>query len=110
MVYVLKKDFDSHKVEYCRKFRNLVTHKLKFFDVEPTDAMIQFLEKMINTLENPPKISDIWVKEDEIFTARLENEVLMVMKTMRDNNYTHVPIGMFWEMMCNQKKDLFEQS
>ena len=92
LAYALKKDFDSHKVEYCTKFRNLVSHKLKFFAIEPTDAMIQFLGETINTLENPPIISDIWVKEDEIFTARLGNKVLPIMKEMRDNNYTHVPI------------------
>ncbi|MDR2585139.1 MAG: CBS domain-containing protein [Prevotellaceae bacterium] len=92
LAHVLKKDFDSNKVEYCRDFRNLVQHKLKFFCVEPTSAMIQFLDGIINALENPAKISKIWVSKDKLFTASLEDETLLIMNKMQDNNYTHVPI------------------
>ncbi|MCL2245946.1 MAG: CBS domain-containing protein [Lentimicrobiaceae bacterium] len=93
-VHSLKLDrrFDSTKIDYCREFRNILQHKLNDFGVEPTDAMIRFLEETINKLENPKKISDIWIRKEKIRTASLDDKVLPIMNEMREKIYTHIPI------------------
>jgi CBS domain-containing protein len=92
----LKKDtaFDSWKIDYCREIRNLLQHE-EFKDgfwVEPTDAIIDFLEETIKLLENPPRISDIWIPKRKILTACIDDEVLPIMNKMRENAFTHVPV------------------
>ena len=92
----LKKDrrFKEYhqEIDYCKDFRNLIMHNSRF-SVEPTNEMIAFLqEKIIDTFEKPKKISDIWIPKDKIYFAKLSDKVMPIMKDMRENKYTHIPI------------------
>ena len=84
------------KIDYCRKVRNLISHNSKFndgFPIEPTNEMIAFLqEKIIDVFEKPKKIRDIWIIKEKIRSAKLNDKVLPIMKDMRENKYTHIPI------------------
>ena len=59
--------FDSERVLYCSKCRNILSHNRKFedgFSIMPTNGMIRFLKDVIMVLDQ--KISDIWVAESKM--------------------------------------------
>jgi len=86
----------SKKIDCCKYVRNFLVHNLEFnseFPVEPSNEMIIFLqEKILEVFEKPKTIRDIWIPKEKVFFSELGDKVLPIMKSMRNNNYTHIPI------------------
>ncbi len=82
------------RLRYCRDVRNLITHeKLAHdFPVLPSDQMIEFLESLVERLIRIPRCKDYAIKPSKIFACTIDDLVLPAMTTMKEQNYTHVPI------------------
>ena len=52
------------------------------------------IKEFYNLLNNPPKAlqSNIPVKEQQIYSAKLEDSVCKIIRTMVEKTYTHIPI------------------
>ena len=104
------------KLQYCKDvIRNHAAHVNKFsladsFQVEPSVEMIQLLEEIIKVLENPRKISDVWISKNDMYTAGLSDKVLHIMGIMQEKNFTHVPILDEKNLVCGvfSENTLFE--
>lgn len=86
----IKKD-----INYCREIRNLLVHRQKIdniYPLDPSNAIIAFLENLIFQIKNPPKINKVAIKKSEIYSKKLGDLVMPTMSEMRKKVFTHVPI------------------
>ncbi len=82
-------------IEYCQDIRNILQHREKLnkeFAIEPNDAMIAFLENLINRLQNRKKCADICILNTFIYSCTSESLVKEVMQKMTEKLYTYVPL------------------
>lgn len=82
-------------IDYCRVVRNFLVHNPKVngeYAIEPSDKLIEFMEKCVNTIKNPMRAMDYAIKIRNMYTAGLRSRVLDVIRHMSKNGYTHVPI------------------
>lgn len=82
-------------ISYCQEVRNFMQHKKKInnrFAIEPNDAMLTFIEQLINRVENRPQCNDICIKFKDIEWRSLSDSVKATIKVMRQKVYTHIPI------------------
>lgn len=85
----------TDNIDYCRRVRNLMSHEEKVdkqFLVDPSDAMIEFISKLIIELENRKKCHQIAVNLKSLYHGSMEDNVSEAMQIMRKENYTHIPI------------------
>lgn len=86
---------DEANIRYCQDVRNLLQHKEKLGDaypVEPTDAMLRFIEALIARVKNRKKCSDIMIPYKNIYWQPLTGRVKDTMVQMRNQTFTHIPI------------------
>lgn len=70
-------------------------HKKKInarFAIEPNDAMLAFIEQLINKVESRPQCKDICIKFQNLEWRALSDSVKATIKVMRQKVYTHIPI------------------
>lgn len=85
----------ADKIRYCQEVRNFLAHKKTIdgnFAIEASDAMIMFIEDLINIINNRPKCSDIHISFKNIYWRDLNDPVKETISVMRQHLYTHVPI------------------
>ena len=83
------------ELDYIRDVRNLLTHRPligEFYAVEPTDAMLSLLEKLIDRLEHPLSAIRIAVPLEEVLSASLDSPVLDSLEKMYKRAFSHMPI------------------
>ena len=83
------------EISYCREVRNLLQHKPKIqesYAVEPSEQMIDFLQKTISKVMNPPKARDIAIPKSKILYKAMSDTVRPTMIEMLQKAYTHIPI------------------
>lgn len=81
---------ESNFIDFCRRLRNMNFHNINDNYYLITDNTIEKLEKIVDEVKHPFKVENKATKN--IFSATLDDNVLDVMKTMNENNYTHIPI------------------
>ena len=92
-----RQEFSSihQELDYIRDVRNLLTHRPRigeFYAVEPTDAMLSLLEKLIDRLEHPLSAIRIAVPLEEVLSASLDSPVLDSLEKMYKRAFSHMPI------------------
>lgn len=83
------------ELDYIRDVRNLLTHRPKIgdsFAVEPTDAIIDLIKKVIQKIEQPMLASDIYIPLGQVLYAGMDTKVYSTMASMFKKAYTHIPI------------------
>ena len=83
------------ELDYCRDVRNLLSHRPKIddkFSVEVTDAMLTLLDDVSERVMHPKKVSDVFIPRERVLVASTDENVLVKMKEMANNNYTHIPV------------------
>ena len=83
------------ELDYIRDVRNLLTHRPRigeFYAVEPTDAMLSLLEKLIDRLEHPLSAIRIAVPLEDVLSASLDSPVLDSLEKMYKRAFSHMPI------------------
>lgn len=87
--------YEKQKLKYCREVRNFCQHTIKDnseFLVTPSDQMIELISQLIEKVRNLPRGKDYAVSFDKVFSCNLGDYVQLAMKTMREHNYTHIPV------------------
>ena len=54
--------------------------------------MINFIDSLIDKIENRSRCSDICIKKNDIYYQNIEGNVQATIKVMRENCFTHIPI------------------
>ncbi len=91
------KRFSSYReqLDYCREVRNLLSHQAKVdgqYPVTPSDAMLQLLKRVLDQIEDPPRVQDAMTPVEKLLTAAMDSPVLPVMQQMRRQGLSHVPL------------------
>jgi len=92
-----KEQFKNYREEfqYCKEVRNLLSHKKKVnncFAVEPSDAMIEFLDSLIERIKNRPKCYQIQIKLKDVYWQPLNGKVRDTLGYMYQKSYRCTPI------------------
>ena len=97
--YFLKKQDKFNRyyddISFCQEVRNFMQHKKKInnrFAIEPNDAMLSFIEHLINRVSSRPQCRDICIPFQNIVWRSLSDSVKATIKVMRQKVYTHIPI------------------
>ena len=88
------KDIKS-ELAYCREVRNLLQHKPKIqgtYAVEPSDKMIELLDRTIQKVTNPPRARDVAIPKAKILYKTMDDFVRPAMEEMLKRSFTHIPI------------------
>ncbi len=83
------------ELDCCREVRNLLTHEVRVGgspSVVPGEGMVPFLEKIIDLLENPPRLRQRMTKREQLFTVGEDSPVMAVMEEMRRRDLSRVPL------------------
>lgn len=86
---------EKTKLGYCRQVRNLLVHQGKFekeFLVSPSKQMIDLLRQLINKVNEVPLCEDYAIPTANIYSCTIDDFVLPAMNTMKEHNYTHIPL------------------
>ncbi len=91
------RDFRKYRdqLDYARQVRNLLSHEAKIsgqYGVVPGDTLMDFMEKLVNRLENPPTVFQVMTPVNRLLTARREQRVLSLMEEMNRRGLSHVPL------------------
>ncbi len=89
--------FASYREELdcCREVRNLLTHEVQVEGqpaVIPSGAMIAFLEKMIELIENPKRVKDCMTPLYRLLVVEDDTLVLETMEEMWQRGLSRVPL------------------
>lgn len=82
-------------LDYVREVRNLLSHRplvKKDYAVEPTDAMVEFLQKVIDKVKSPLTAEKIMVPIDKVLYKSDNDRVYAAMLEMNEKNVTRIPI------------------
>lgn len=82
-------------IDYCRVVRNFLVHNPKVngeYAVIPSDKLIDFMQRCVDMIKSPMKAIDYAIKINNMYTAALSSKVLDVIRHMRTNGFTHVPV------------------
>lgn len=82
-------------IDYCRVVRNFLVHNPKVngeYAVIPSDKLIDFMQHCVDIIKSPMKAIDYAIKINNMYTAALSSKVLDVIRHMRTNGFTHVPV------------------
>jgi len=83
------------EIRYCQEVRNFLVHEKKIsndFAVEPSDAMINFIEELTKSIINLPKCHHIQVKFKNIYWRKMSDSVSETIAVMKERGFTDVPI------------------
>lgn len=83
------------EIKYCQEVRNLLQHKQKIggeYPVEPTDQMLEFLNKTVDSLKNRKKCEEIMVPISRLFYRKTEDSVFATVPRMKEIPSGHVPV------------------
>ena len=71
--------------------RNVFAHAdMDKYIADVNDLAFAEIDKIIGMLDNPPKAIDIF--EGDVFIARFNDNMGVVLRKMKDNLYTHIPV------------------
>lgn len=90
-------EFQSYRVEldYCRDVRNLLSHNPKLdgdFPVEPTEKMMDLLNRVYRAVVHPLTARDVAVERKNVVGCTSDDLVADVMKQMVEHKFSHIPI------------------
>lgn len=83
------------ELDYIRDVRNLLSHRPKISDdyvVEPSQGMIDLLNKVIEKVERPAIAENIMVKMDQVICANKGDFVMPALRKMYDRGLSYIPI------------------
>ncbi len=83
------------KLNLCREIRNLLSHHPEVNGesiVEPSQAMIDILNEVIEYVKMPPLAISYATPFENLLKASLNNKVLTVMKKMERRGFSHIPV------------------
>ena len=83
------------ELDCCREVRNLLTHEVQVDGqpaVIPSGAMIAFLEKIIELIENPKRVKDCMTPLYKLLVVREDTPVLAVLQEMWQRGLSRVPL------------------
>lgn len=83
------------ELDYIRDVRNLLSHRPKISDdymVEPSEAMLRLLEKVISQVECPAIARNIMVPVDKVISGTMEDKVLPALGRMYESAISNIPI------------------
>lgn len=83
------------KLDLCREIRNLLAHHADVGGesiVEPSQAMVDFLQSVVDYLQRPPLALDFATRWEDIVKANLTQKALSVMKRMEQRGFSHIPV------------------
>lgn len=93
------RDEDSKPVrvdlDLLRELRNILSHNAGENGApvaEPSDEMIEKLDRVIAYVKRTRFAADFGTPAEQVLSARLNDDVLSVMRNMRKNGYSHVPV------------------
>lgn len=81
---------DDIFIDFCRKLRNINSHNINDDYYLITDETIAKLEKIVEEVKHPYKVSDKATLN--IYSKTLNDFVWNAMKDMNEKSYTHIPI------------------
>lgn len=85
----------KNDLKYINELRNLMVHngKIKIdYPIEPTDEFLDFVDNIINFVENPAKATDKFIPLSNIYYANKDDLIYDYMIKMKENTFTHIPI------------------
>ncbi len=85
----------KEEVGAIREIRNLLQHTPKVggqYIVEPSDAIMEALRKVIRKAEHPKPAIDFGVPEQRIFKTTLDSGLMRVIRVMQERGFSHVPV------------------
>ena len=72
--------------------RNILSHSKEEI-AEPTNEAVERFKQIEQAIINPPNaLNKLAIRKNEIFTAKLRDNVLHVIEIMNKNIYTHAPV------------------
>ena len=83
------------ELDYVRDVRNLLTHRPRIGDeyaVEPTEAMIELLKKVIEKVKHPAIAETIMVPKEKVFCSSRNDLILPMIREMDQRAISHLPI------------------
>ncbi|MEG1528613.1 MAG: hypothetical protein RR248_05865 [Clostridia bacterium] len=83
------------QLNYCREVRNVLSHNPKVegqYLIEPSQAIIDLLDKIINLIDCPTNCYSICIKTEELLTASKDSKLLPLAKSMYFKGLSSVPI------------------
>jgi CBS domain-containing protein len=83
------------ELDCCREVRNLLTHEVQVDGqpaVIPSGAMISFLEKIIELIENPKRVKDCMTPLSHLLVVENDTPVLEIMEEMWRRGLSRVPL------------------
>lgn len=83
------------KLNLCREIRNLLSHHPEVNGeniVEPSQAMIDILNEVIDYVKRPPLAISYATPFENLLKASINNNVLTIMKKMERRGFSHVPV------------------
>lgn len=85
----------ADQISYCQQVRNFMQHERKIdnkFSIEPSDAMISFIDTLIEKIKNRLQCKDISIKFKNVEWRCLSDLVKEAIHVMREKLFTHIPI------------------
>ncbi|MBR6401100.1 MAG: hypothetical protein IKS17_07770 [Firmicutes bacterium] len=82
-------------INYCRVVRNFLVHTPRVnssYAISPSPEMVEFLKKLIENIQNPPRAIDYAVKINNMYTVNLKSNIVDVVRYMQTMGFTHVPV------------------
>ncbi len=82
-------------IDYCRVVRNFLVHNPKVmgeYAITPSDKLVEFMQHCVDMIKSPLKAMDYSIKINNMYTAGLSSKVLDIIRHMRINGFTHVPV------------------
>ena len=93
------RDIDSQPVrvdlDLMREIRNILSHTAGSDGapvVEPSEETIRRLDEIIEHVRRPYRAADLGTPADRIFCAHPDDGVILVMRGMYQNGYSHAPV------------------
>lgn len=83
------------EIKYCQEVRNLLQHKQKIgneYPVQPSDEMIAFLERTIDSLKNRKNCGEIMTPISKLFYKKTGDTVREAILKMKDDSFSNTPI------------------
>ena len=92
-----RNEFQQYRddIRFCQKVRNFLQHEERIddsFAIEPNDKMLEFLDALIETIQNRPRCRDICIKRQQMFSCRYGDLVWRTARTMSERGFAHAPV------------------
>ncbi len=95
MEYLRDDDSQNVRVDLLREIRNSLTHNSGSDGkavVEQSDEMLERLDRIIEHVRRPRIAAEFGTPASQVFYAHPNDEIVAVMRNMRKNGYSHVPV------------------